>query len=83
MPDKCIHLRAAVIATDAQICGADGTELRGSVRWCTSCGAILALADGMHNRWLQPGSSEIATALESLYARQAQAAATRKGVARG
>lgn len=78
-----MHLRAAVIATDALLCGTDGSEVRGSVRWCTNCGAILPLIGNATTRWLRPGSDEIAQALETLHARQAEAARTRKGVARG
>jgi hypothetical protein len=71
----CVHLRAAVIATDARIFAIDGAEARGDIRWCLTCGASLPLSKDIRGAWMRPGSDLSERAFRAMQERDANAAA--------
>lgn len=58
MPGKCLHVRAAVIASDAEILDAHGRVARGDVRWCIDCGAIVPLVRERNGNWIAPSTEK-------------------------
>lgn len=82
MGERCIHLRAAVIAEDAKLFDGQGVEHRGNVRWCTQCGAILPLIAGVSAQWSVPDSAETMSAYQHSLEQDAAAAGRARGKGR-